>query len=159
MTFYKSILILWNDTLQDSFQSISQNLCDVLVNATYPTNRTEVFNLNNPTFLGIREMKVAFKLTNLPHSWNSRNTFTPSLMTFQQDWKKAIKKPFGPGALFPFKSFTTLKTSIFSKDRSNQTASSLSHLLLFGVLLYTSCMLRGAFTLLIKFSTYLSKKN
>jgi hypothetical protein len=31
--------------------------------------------------------------------------------------------------------------------------------LLFGVLLYTSCMLRGAFTLLIKFSTYLSKKN
>jgi hypothetical protein len=25
--------------------------------------------------------------------------------------------------------------------------------------LYTSCMLRGAFTLLIKFSTYLSKKN
>jgi hypothetical protein len=24
--------------------------------------------------------------------------------------------------------------------------------------LYTSCMLRGAFTLLIKFSTYLSKK-
>jgi hypothetical protein len=36
---------------------------------------------------------------------------------------------------------------------------SLSHLLLFGVLLYTSCMLRGAFTLLIKFSTYLSKKS
>jgi len=29
----------------------------------------------------------------------------------------------------------------------------------FGVLLYTSCMFRGAFTLFIKFSSYLSKKN
>jgi hypothetical protein len=28
----------------------------------------------------------------------------------------------------------------------------------FGLLLYTSCMLRGAFTLFIKFSTYKKKK-
>lgn len=49
---------------------------------------------------------------------------TSNLITSQQEWKNAIGKPNGSGALSPFMPFATSKTFISPKAHSTQTGSS-----------------------------------
>jgi hypothetical protein len=74
---------------------------------------------------GISEMNEALRLfSKKPPSWKSLCTYIMSpLKTSQHTWKKARKKPLGPGALSPTIADTTFLTSSSSKALSNQLAS------------------------------------
>jgi hypothetical protein len=109
--------------LHNKFQSIS--LHNNLINATNQVDRAKVFNLNSPQFLRNKGNEGRIQTSNeFAKFMELKNTFITSLITSLQDWKKVIEKPFGRGALSPFNSFTTSKTSLSSKACSTQIASS-----------------------------------
>ena len=76
-------------------------------------------------FLGIRAMKIAFRLfSNITCTWKFRNTTITSVFSIlQQAWKKAIAKSFSYGALLPSKLFITPETSSL-EGLSNHSAFS-----------------------------------
>jgi hypothetical protein len=81
--------------LQDNFQSISQNLCNNLINATYQINRMQIFYLNNPYFFRNKENEGCIQ------NFKKLAVCMELKKDLHNIFDKSIENFFGPWALPP----------------------------------------------------------